>query len=90
MAANCRPAFSRHAVHSGGVRVVVLHAGSGALAGRLLVILFQHSFFGREDPGLTDRLMGELPGILNWAIEGYERLQARGHFVHAARIASTT
>ena len=55
--------------------------GSGALAGRFLVILFQHSFFGREDPGLTDRLMGELPGILNWAIEGYERLQARGHFV---------
>jgi putative DNA primase/helicase len=55
--------------------------GSGALAGRFLVILFQHSFFGREDPGLTDRLMGELPGILNWAIEGYKRLQTRGHFV---------
>jgi P4 family phage/plasmid primase-like protien len=58
--------------------------GSGALAGRFLVILFQHSFFGREDPGLTDRLMGELPGILNWAIAGYERLQSRGHFVQAA------
>ena len=55
--------------------------GSGALAGRFLVIMFQHSFFGREDPGLTDRLMTELPGILNWAIEGYERLKARGHFV---------
>jgi putative DNA primase/helicase len=58
--------------------------GSGALAGRFLVIMFQHSFFGREDPGLTDRLMTELPGILNWAIEGYERLQARGHFVQPA------
>jgi putative DNA primase/helicase len=58
--------------------------GSGALAGRFLVVMFQHSFFGREDPGLTDRLMTELPGILNWAIEGYERLQARGHFVQPA------
>ena len=55
--------------------------GSGALAGRFLVVLFQHSFFGREDPGLTDRLMVELPGILNWAIEGYCRLRERGHFV---------
>lgn len=58
--------------------------GSGALAGRFLVIMFQHSFFGREDPGLTDRLTRELPGILNWAIEGYHRLQERGHFVQPA------
>ena len=25
--------------------------------------------------------MGELPGILNWAIEGRQRLHLRGHFV---------
>jgi putative DNA primase/helicase len=25
--------------------------------------------------------MQELPGILNWAIEGWKRLRARGHFV---------
>jgi putative DNA primase/helicase len=55
--------------------------GSGALAGRFLIVIFPHSFFGRENPGLTDRLMTELPGILNWAIQGYERLRARGHFL---------
>ena len=29
------------------------------------------SFYGREDHGLTDRLLPELPGILNWSLEGW-------------------
>jgi len=54
---------------------------SGALAGRYIVIKFPNSFYGKEDTGLTDKLIGELSGILNWAIEGYQRLRERGRFV---------
>ncbi len=53
---------------------------SGALASRFIVLMLSNSFFGREDPGLTERLCRELPGILNWAIEGWQRLNARGYF----------
>ncbi len=35
----------------------------------------------REDHDLTDKLLAELPAILNWAIEGWQRLQERGRFV---------
>lgn len=54
---------------------------SGALAGRFIVLTLTRSWYGREDHALTDRLLGELPGILNWALDGWERLQIRGHFV---------
>jgi len=57
---------------------------SGALASRMLVLKLSGSFYGREDHGLTDRLKGELPGILSWAIEGWKRLRERGHFVPPA------
>ena len=53
---------------------------SGALARRFIVLRLTESFYGREDHDLTDRLLGELPGILNWAIAGWHRLQERGHF----------
>ena len=39
------------------------------------------SFAGREDLTLKARLAAELPRILNWAITGWKRLRARGHFV---------
>lgn len=54
---------------------------SGALASRFIVIPLTESFYGREDLGLTDRLLGELPQVLNWAIAGWRRLQERGRFV---------
>jgi len=54
---------------------------SGALSGRFIVLTMTVSWFGREDRGLTDRIMRELPGILNWSIAGWKRLRARGHFV---------
>jgi putative DNA primase/helicase len=58
-----------------------LKDASGALAGRFVILRLTESFYGKEDTGLTDRLLGELPGILNWAIEGWRRLRERGHFV---------
>lgn len=41
----------------------------------------ERSFYGQEDRGLGHRLMSELPGILNWAREGYLRLRKRGFFL---------
>ncbi len=53
---------------------------SGALASRFVLLVMTKSFLGREDPGLTDALLGEASGILNWALEGLDRLRERGHF----------
>ncbi|PZX39387.1 putative DNA primase/helicase [Roseinatronobacter thiooxidans] len=71
-----------------GVRFVImsnelprLSDASGALASRFLVLTMSNSFYGREDRGLGNRLMFELPGILNWARAGYLRLRDRGYFV---------
>ena len=58
-----------------------LSDASGALAGRFVILRLTQSFYGKEDKNLTGRLIGELPGILNWAIEGWQHLRARGHFV---------
>jgi P4 family phage/plasmid primase-like protien len=52
---------------------------SGALAARQIAILFDRSFEGKEDQSVEDRLMTELPGIANWAIEGLRRLRANGY-----------
>jgi putative DNA primase/helicase len=57
---------------------------SGALASRFVVLVMTKSFYNREDPDLTDVLCGELPGIFNWALDGLERLRARGRFVQPA------
>jgi putative DNA primase/helicase len=57
---------------------------SGALAGRFLIWKFTESFYGREDMKLEGRLNAELPAILLWAIEGWKRLQKRGHFLQPA------
>ncbi len=53
---------------------------SAALPGRFILLVLTESFYGREDPGLTGKLLGELPGILNWAIAGWGRLRDVGHF----------
>jgi len=39
------------------------------------------SFLGHEDRELYGKLMEELPGIVNWAIEGYRSLEDRGKFI---------
>src|SRR5262249_49765910 len=43
---------------------------------------------GREDQRLFDSLIPELPGILNWALTGWDRLHNRGHFVSPPSSAS--
>ena len=53
---------------------------SGAIANRLLILQMTNSFLGREDRTLDDRLRAELPGILNWALAGLDRLNANGKF----------
>ncbi len=57
---------------------------SGALAGRMVYVSFQRSFLGREDLELEGRLMQELSGILNWALDGLDRLSKRGYFTQAS------
>ena len=39
---------------------------SGALASRMLILKLTRSFLGKEDRGLTGRLLAELPSILLW------------------------
>lgn len=57
-----------------------LSDSSGALASRFLILILRESHLGREDTKLTERLLAELPGILNWAVDGWHRLRERGHF----------
>lgn len=54
---------------------------SGALVSRLLLLPLTSTFLGREDLALFDRLIAELPGILNWARAGWLRLHTRGRFL---------
>ena len=53
---------------------------SGAVASRLAILTLTQSFLGREDYGLEGRLMGELPGILTWALDGLVSLGEAGRF----------
>jgi putative DNA primase/helicase len=61
-----------------------LDDASGALPGRFVLMPMTESWYGREDKGLTGRLLAELPGILLWAMAGWKRLRERGHFVPPA------
>lgn len=53
---------------------------SGTIASRFVILVLTNSFYGSENPRLTDELVAEAPGIFNWALEGLDRLNARGHF----------
>jgi putative DNA primase/helicase len=57
---------------------------SGALAKRFVTLVLKESFYGREDHGLLSRLLAELPAILNWALDGRDRLVRHGYFVQPA------
>ena len=57
-----------------------LQDSSSAAVSRLIVLKLTRSFLGREDTTLTDRLAEELPALLNWSLDGLDRLQKRGHF----------
>ncbi|CAH9015784.1 DNA primase [Vibrio phage 393E50-1] len=57
---------------------------SGALVNRMLVFPFYKSFAGKEDTTLKARLVSEVEGITQWAIEGLRMLRANnGQFVEA-------
>lgn len=59
---------------------------SGVIASRFVPLAFDVSFANREDTTLfSNKLLPEMPQILNWAIEGLKRLRARGHFIITAR-----
>lgn len=53
---------------------------SGAVVNRFMAVHLEKSFLGKEDKTLPARISAEMPGILNWALEGLARLEAQGHF----------
>jgi P4 family phage/plasmid primase-like protien len=55
-----------------------------ALGNRLVILQMSNSFLGKEDLTLEGKIKEELPGILNWAIAGWQRLWKRGHFAETA------
>lgn len=62
---------------------------SGALSERYIVWQLTESYLGREDHGLFDRLLPERAGILNVALDGWRRLNDRGHFAMPKCAAAT-
>jgi putative DNA primase/helicase len=53
---------------------------SGAIAHRFIVLVLTQSWLGKEDKELTGKLAGELPGILNWSLDGLARLEENERF----------
>lgn len=63
------------------------HDPTGAVATRWVILPISVSFLGREDLGLLDRLKRELPGILNWALDGLDHLNETGRLIEPASAA---
>lgn len=61
-----------------------LYDTSGALASRFILLQTHQSFYGAEDTTWERRLLGDLPGIFRWAVDGLEALRERGRFVQPA------
>jgi putative DNA primase/helicase len=47
---------------------------STAIVGRFIILILSRSWLGKENHRLEEQLREELPGILNWALEGLARL----------------
>jgi putative DNA primase/helicase len=67
---------------------------TGALLRRLIVLRMTHSFRGKEDINLRQKLRAERAAILKWAIEGWRLLRAEGGVIQqpasgAAVVAAT-
>jgi putative DNA primase/helicase len=56
----------------------VIRGQDPAIWARIRLVPFNVSFLGREDVTLLDRLLLELPGILNWSLEGNLNWQTVG------------
>lgn len=52
---------------------------------RFIIVPFDRSFQANPDLGLEAKLTEELPGILNWAVEGLKMLRAEGRFNETQR-----
>ncbi|MFI0543473.1 phage/plasmid primase, P4 family [Streptomyces sp. WSLK1-3] len=65
---------------------------SGVIARRFILLNMTVSWLGKEDPTLTDKLIREMPGIINWALDGLARLEATGRITEpvSSREAVTT
>lgn len=70
-----------------GARVMVssnetprIFDAAGALPGRFVCAHMPISHLGRENPDLERQIQAELPGILNWALDGYDHLRRQGRF----------
>jgi putative DNA primase/helicase len=57
-----------------------LRDASGTIASRFILLKLTETFYGREDLNLKTKLAAELPGILNLALKGLDRLRKRGYF----------
>jgi putative DNA primase/helicase len=53
---------------------------TGVIGTRSVIVQTRVSFLGREDTQLEARLAVELSGILNWALDGWDRLAERAKF----------
>ena len=62
---------------------------SMAVAGRFVPLLLTESFYGKEDLKLEDKIAAELPGILNWALDGLGRLAETGGFTRPPNVDDT-
>ena len=62
---------------------------SNAIWRRLKLIPFHRTFTEQDkDPSLLHKLAGELPGILNFALDGLRRLRQRGRFPESRAVAA--
>lgn len=57
-----------------------LSDASAAMRSRLLVIPYFNTYEGKEDVGLVERLLAEVPGVTNWSLAGLKVLWANGRF----------
>lgn len=53
---------------------------SGAIVTRFMSVNLVKSFADKPDATLGSRIMEELPGVFNWALEGAKRLERQGAF----------
>jgi putative DNA primase/helicase len=63
---------------------------AGALSARMLILPYQRSFVGREDKELKERLLKEISGICNWALDGLARLKKQGRFTECEGMLAKT
>jgi putative DNA primase/helicase len=70
-----KPAFKLWLVSNHRPRV---DGDDDAIWRRMRLLPFEVSFEGREDPGLSEQLVRELPGVLAWAIRGCLVWQSEG------------